>query len=73
MNIYKCSQSHNDNWDTFDSFVCYANNEEEAKNMKPDYGDCNYSWCSPEYVTVELIGTFNNVEVGLILSSFNAG
>lgn len=38
MNIYLVSQNDNDGWDTFDSFVCYAPNEEVAKKMLPNVG-----------------------------------
>lgn len=38
MNIYLVSQNDNNGWDTFDSFVCYASNEEEARRMLPDTG-----------------------------------
>ena len=38
MNIYLVSQNDNNDWDTFDSFVCYAPNEDEARRMLPDTG-----------------------------------
>jgi len=77
MNIYKCSQKVNVGYDTFDSFVCYANNEQEAKNMQPaDWSDTN-CWCDPKHVTVEFIGTLSyicdNAKAKVILASFNAG
>ena len=36
MNIYKISQTVNDDWDTYDSAVVAAENEEEAKKINPD-------------------------------------
>lgn len=73
MNIYKCSQTINKGYDTFDSFICYANNENEAKVMQPSDWNDIYEWCLPKDVSVELIGTCENVEVKVILASFNAG
>lgn len=35
MKLYKVTQTDNDDWDTYDSFICYANNEDEAKNLHP--------------------------------------
>ena len=38
MNIYKVSQDLNDNYDTWDSFVCVAENENDARSIHPsDY------------------------------------
>lgn len=94
MNIYLVSQGENTGYDTYDSFVCYANSEDEARVMSPssyyfwknDSWNFGYydgtsdvvsylsSWCHPNFVDVELIGTTNeDVEVGVILASFNAG
>lgn len=36
MKIYKISQDVNKDYDTYDSAVVYANNEEEAKNIHPN-------------------------------------
>jgi hypothetical protein len=81
MNIYLVSQDKNQDYDTFDAFVCYANNEEEAKQMHPSgtpLKDIDYTsdWVSnPEDVTVELIGHYEkeDLKVNTILASFNAG
>ena len=86
MNIYKCSQEDNNSYDTYDSFVCYAKNREEASNMLPaekyvdwgveiengyDRGEWAYS---PDSVKVEFIGIApQQDEPGVILASFNAG
>ena len=35
MKIYKVSQSENTDYDSYDSFVCYANTKEEAMKMHP--------------------------------------
>ena len=36
MNLYKVEQSDNRDYDTYDSFVCAAENEEQARRMHPD-------------------------------------
>jgi len=84
MNIYLCSQDENCDYDTYDSFVCYAETEEEARNLYPTSPDYNtepewdkipYHWAStPDNVTVKLFGTaLPGSEAGVICSSFNAG
>ena len=87
MNIYKISQTVNIDYDTYDSAIVYARSEEEAKYMNPDsyyklewWEDTTnycYTWCHPEFVTVELLGEATDkitiTEAGVILASFNAG
>lgn len=36
MNIYKVERTDQWGYDDYDSFVCYAHNEEEARWMAPD-------------------------------------
>ena len=77
MNLYFVWQDENNDYDTYDSFVVCAENEEEAKNTHPD-GDVNWRSCtwasSPEKVKCELIGTASdNAERGIVIASFNAG
>ena len=77
MKLYYVWQDENNDYDTYDSFVVCAENEEEAKNTHPD-GDGNwrrYTWASsPEKVKCKLIGVANdNVEKGVVIASFNAG
>ena len=36
MNLYYVWQDENNDYDTYDSFVVCAENEEEAKNTHPD-------------------------------------
>lgn len=36
MNLYKVEQSDNRDYDTYDSFVCAAENEEQARRMHPN-------------------------------------
>jgi hypothetical protein len=86
MKIYVLSQDQNDGYDTYDSVVVAAEDEESAKRIHPDYtlGDNwkdnwehqDYSWCeSPDLVGVEYIGTYEGKETEphVILASFNAG
>lgn len=78
LNIYKLSQKQNNDYDTYDSCIVIAGNEEIARNTLPDiYSRRGWgkSWCSsPEYVTVELIGkAVKGSNVGVVLASFNAG
>lgn len=77
MNLYLISQNENDGYDTYDSLIVAANNEEEASTIHPDgsWENPTMAWCSsPALVTVEYIGkAAPNVEKGLILASFNAG
>lgn len=73
--LYKVWQSVNTGYDTYDSLVCSAKNEEEARNIKPsEYMKPNDfdAWAKPDQLKVELIGT-TKLPSGLILASFNAG
>ena len=87
MYIYKVSQDENNDYDTYDSFVVVAFNEDQARKTSPndnddfsyydfnvDYGrDCY--WASSESnVKVELIGVADEkyTEPTIICSSFNA-
>jgi hypothetical protein len=88
MNIYKISQDSNDNYDTFDSAVVCAENEETARKMIPchlydddkvepssmDWSIPSNCWCaSPDLVKVKLIGNaLPGLPQGIICASFNA-
>ena len=88
MEIYKVSQTDNNSYDTYDSFVCYAEDKEQASKMLPDskyatwytppkegetYGRGEWA-ISPETVTVVHLGTtYDDVAPSVILASFNAG
>ncbi len=86
MKIYLISQDVNNGWDTFDSAIVIAENEEEAKKIHPygnyDYeeeGDGKYDkryggWSKKEFVEVEYIGEAKKgSERGVVCASFNAG
>ncbi len=80
MNLYLLSQDENTDYDTYDSVVVAAKDENEARLIHPD-GDnaewgCRYpAWASsPEKVTVTKIGkASDDVQLGVVLASFNAG
>ena len=83
MNIYKISQSSNDDYDTYDSAIVIAENEEDAKTIHPN-GDCDWpnlesdrrcwDWVTDlRLIKVELIGVADNKGKGVVLASFNAG
>ena len=78
LNIYLISQDENVDYDTYDSCVVLAKDEESARGMNPGCcGWCsiNGAWCSsPDKVTVTLIGKAKSDSVeGFVLKSFNAG
>ena len=79
MNLYLLTQHANSGWDTYDSLVVVAPDEETARTILPDF--CN-SWedeytpwaYSPDQVHVTFLGTASpDLNQGVILSSFNAG
>ena len=81
MNLYLISQSENGGYDTYDSAVVAAPDEETARQMHPSNGD-SVKWgdrfgkwaYSPDGVKVEHIGTaVDGTPQGVICSSFNAG
>lgn len=80
MNIYLLNQSERRGYDTYDSCVVVAENEEEARKIRPDlrkwgdYGEYS-AWANKlESVKVTLLGTAaENTTPGIICSSFNAG
>ena len=80
MKIYKVSQDENDGYDTYNSFVCYAEDEDTARNTHPDgrenIEDRSYVWTKPEFVKVEYLGESNQIfrkNREIICASFNAG
>ncbi len=86
MNLYRISQSVNTDWDTYDSAIVAAPDEEKARVMHPngiksdrlDRKTHNFSMgCWVVYasdVKVELIGAASEkTQRSVICSSFNAG
>lgn len=79
MNLYLISQSKNLGYDSYDSAVVCAKDEEGARNTLPnekmDSGDLRYEWVSDlSQVEVKYIGKAGKgIEAGVICASFNAG
>ncbi len=88
MNIYLITQDDNSGYDTFDSAVVIAPDEETARHTHP-YGytwkesgwydgreieKYNYTWITPDKVEVNFLGVaMRDLKPGIILASFNAG
>jgi hypothetical protein len=85
MNLYLIWQTEDNSYDTYDSAVVCASNEDEARHMDPSYPDGRArtwpgrryydDWCSsPDAVNVKLIGAAADGMVrSVVCSSFNAG
>jgi hypothetical protein len=79
MKLYLLSQTKNNDYDTYDSCIVCALDEESARLIRPDSrnweDNYSYSWViDPEHVKVKYIGEADStIDVGIILSSFNAG
>ena len=84
MKLYLISQTENGHYDTFDSAVVCADDEETARNIHPRTGepvtseqwaDLYSCWCSsPLEVAVKYLGeAAEGVEAGIVCASFNAG
>ena len=86
MKLWLLSQDTNTGYDTYDSVVVAAKNEEDAKMTHPsdipitewnDTGSCDRTygaWTSKENVQCRYLGNaVPGVEPGVICASFNAG
>lgn len=86
MNIYKVSQSVNNDYDTYDSMIVVASSEEEAKAIQPGWSKNPvpetrkeagefYNWAAKEDLKVHLIGkaTEGLVAGTVLCASYNAG
>lgn len=79
MKIYLLTQNQNTWYDTYDSCVICAENEDEAKNILPNwepFGEDQWSaWAyTKEWITCEEIWECNNNQKKwVICASFNAG
>lgn len=80
--LYLISQDENTKYDTYDSAIVCAANEQEARLIHPRGEGYSFeasgnwaSWASsPDNVKVELVGTARRgVKRGVICASFNAG
>lgn len=83
MRLFLISQTVNRGWDTYDSAVVCAENEQAARETHPsttappkwweDELQC-YTWCQPKDVQVKEVGLpIDPFTPGVICSSFNAG
>lgn len=72
MKLFLISQDCNTGYDTYDSAVVAAKDEESARNVSVSSYD---AWASPEHVDVEYVGTAKpGTKAGAaICASFNAG
>jgi hypothetical protein len=89
LNLYLISQNENNDYDTYDSAVVAAPDENAARLIHPETGrhaeatpwpaltsaDWSLTWASdPSKVNVKLIGqALNGTKIGAICSSYNAG
>ena len=83
MKLFLISQTDNNDYDTFDSAVVCAPDEDSARQMDPggengapaDFGRRYGTWCSSaDKVTVKLIGdAAPGLPLGVVCASFNAG
>ena len=81
MKLYRIWQEVNNNYDTYDSAVVAAQDEEDARSINPssiNFDDLKFkdysTWTERENVKVEYIGeAADNIERSIICASFNAG
>lgn len=82
MKIFKIWQTVNNDYDTYDSAVVIAENEDDAKKIHPQNIDGFVSekahpfssWCGSKDVHVEYIGEAKEgLERSIVCASFNAG
>ena len=81
MKLYRIWQEVNNDYDTYDSAVVAALDEEDARSINPEsirFDDYELmdssSWTERENVKVEYIGeAADNIERSVICASFNAG
>ncbi len=74
MRLNLISQDTNNDYDTYDSAVVAAKNEEMARHTQVGFMPNCSTWVKPDKVKAELIGTaIKGTEQGVICSSFNAG
>lgn len=81
MKLFLISQTQNQKYDSYDSAVVSALDEETARQIDPstgrqkDWSDRYSSWCDgPEHVAVRYLGdAIDGVKHGILCASFNAG
>lgn len=74
LNLYLLTQDVNTGWDTYDSAVVAAKDEEAARNTQIGSSEDYWGWADPSNVKVQLIGkATKDVAEGVIVASYNAG
>ena len=82
MKLYLVSQSVNNGYDTYDSFVICCNSEDEAKQSHPsgrvlerEDNFLFYDWTNEQKnINVKYLGEADqDLPAGIVCSSFNAG
>jgi hypothetical protein len=79
MKLYLLSQGYNDGYDTYDSILVCAEDEDDAKTINPDgtpFVERKMStWTDTiDQITCKEIGEANDKQTrGVIIASFNAG
>lgn len=74
MKLFLISQTENRDYDTYDSAVVCAPDEETARKVDPSGGSRRHTWASPCAVTVEYLGEARKaMPPGIVCASFNAG
>lgn len=77
MKLYLISQEVNNGYDTYDSFVVCASDEEDARIIYPldDHSIGYGNWVSsPDDINVKFIGeAAPEIKRGVVLGSYNAG
>ena len=80
MKLWRISQSHHNDYDTYDSAVVAAETEEGARDTHPsgktiDWSEQQYTWTSERSsVQVEYLGNAKRgTTAGVICASFHAG
>lgn len=82
--LYLLKQDINRDWDTYDSMIVCATSEDEARLMHPseyretlediDYFDSWVPLSKADKIEITVIGyAEKDVEIGVVLASFNAG
>ena len=74
MKLFLISQTVNGGYDTFDSAVVVASDEENARNILPEaWATPQNAWAAPKYVAVKYLGEAAEGISGVVCASFNAG
>lgn len=81
MKLFRIFQRVNNEYDTYDSAVVCAPDEQTARRMSPDNGQVQEenswnrnTWACFEAISAEYLGEAREgMPVGVVVSSFNAG